>query len=128
MATPERWLHQMEFVTSDLSVGDARAFVSLHLLGHDCHELVDDVQLVVSELATNALVHGDSGFTVTLRGFDGVVVVEVEDGSQVGPTLRAASALDTNGRGVAIVNTLSSKWGVDHYEGGGKSVWAEFVR
>jgi hypothetical protein len=43
--------------------------------------LVDDVQLVVSELATNAILHARTPFTVTLDGFDDLVFLTVMDGS-----------------------------------------------
>ena len=128
MATTEHWSHQVELAANEVSVSAARAFVTQNLLRQHCPEdLVADVQLVVSELATNALVHGEAGFTVKLRKVDEVVVVEVEDGSHVGPVLRVPAELETNGRGVAIVDALSRRWGVYHYAGGGKAVWAEFA-
>jgi anti-sigma regulatory factor (Ser/Thr protein kinase) len=128
MASKQHWSHEVELVASERSVAAARTFVAQDLLRQNCpDDLVEDVELVVSELATNALVHGETGFTVRLRVRDEAVVVEVEDGSQHGPVLRAPADLDTNGRGVAIVEALSDEWGVDHYAGGGKSVWAEFA-
>lgn len=108
------------------SVASARNFVADILSRHGLPHLVDDVRLVVSELATNAITHARTAFSVTLRGFDGFVVVEVRDSSQDGPFLRAAPSLDTNGRGLAIVKALSRDWGINEYEGGSKSVWAEF--
>lgn len=129
MAASEHWSHQVELTAHEVSVPAARAFVTQNLLRQGCpDDLVDDVELVVSELATNALVHGQAEFTVKLRVLDEVVVVEVEDGSHVGPVLRAPGELDTNGRGVAIVEALSNDWGVSTYAGGGKSVWAEFAK
>jgi len=44
--------------------------VSRHLLAHDLADMVDDLQLVVSELATNAMLHAQTPFTVSLRMFD----------------------------------------------------------
>jgi anti-sigma regulatory factor (Ser/Thr protein kinase) len=129
MATTEHWSHEVELTAKEVSVPAARAFITQNLLRQRCPaDLVEDVQLVVSELATNALVHGEAGFAVKLRVLDDMVVVEVEDGSHRGPVRRAPADLDTNGRGVAIVEALSNKWGVKRYAGGGKAVWAEFVR
>jgi anti-sigma regulatory factor (Ser/Thr protein kinase) len=127
MDPPPQWLHERQFAAEALSAGRARRFVRTSLLAHDLRELVDDVELVVSELATNAIVHAETVFTVILRATGEFVVLEVRDGAQAGPVLRAPAALDINGRGIAIVQALSRDWGVNHYEAGGKAVWAEFV-
>lgn len=127
MASPTPWSYDIELVASAPSVGRARNFVADLLFHHGLPHLVDDVRLVVSELATNAIMHAQTAFSVTLRGFDGFVVVEVHDGSHAGPFLRAAPSLETNGRGIAIVQALSRDWGVNEYEGGSKAVWAEFL-
>ena len=127
IATPTPWSYDLELVAHPPSVARARNFVADLLIHHGLPHLVDDVRLVVSELATNAIMHAQTGFSVTLRGFDGFVVVEVHDGSQAGPFLRASPSLDTSGRGIAIVKALSRDWGVNEYEGGSKAVWAEFL-
>lgn len=120
------WSHETELEARARSAYRARAFVSRHLLDHDLAHLVDDIRLVVSELATNAMVHAQTPFTVTLGGFENTVFLAVLDGAQAGPMLVVARALDTNGRGVAIVQALSRDWGVTSRASGGKSVWAEF--
>ena len=61
-----------------------------------------------------------------LCAFDETVVLEVSDESRAEPSLVVARALDTSGRGVAIVQALSRDWGVLSRASGGKSVWAEF--
>jgi anti-sigma regulatory factor (Ser/Thr protein kinase) len=127
MAVSRSWLHEAELAGNAASVADARNFVVGLLCHHNLPELVDDVELVVSELATNAIVHAETVFTVILRATGEFVVLEVRDGAQAGPVLRAPAALDINGRGIAIVQALSRDWGVNHYEAGGKAVWAEFV-
>ena len=104
----------------------ARQFVGLHLRDHDMFGLVDDVQLVVSELATNAMVHAQTPFSVMLIGFVRTVRLEVSDGSQDGPFKVTPQLLDTNGRGIAIVSELTCDWGVSSGAAGGKSVWAMF--
>lgn len=120
------WSHETLLVAEASSAARARAFVSGHLLAHGLPDLVDDVELVVSELATNAMVHAHTPFVVILCGFDNTVFLEVLDGSHIGPTLVVARALDTCGRGIAIVQSLSRDWGVTARASGGKSVWAEF--
>lgn len=109
------------------SVASARGFVTDLLGCHDLSHLAEDVRLAVSELATNAVLHARTGFTVTLGRVDELIVLEVSDDSEVGLTLRESPSLDTNGRGIVIVQALSRDWGVNENEGGGKSVWANFV-
>ena len=123
-----KWAHEAEFDDDATSVSRARAFVTLHLLDHDLDRLVDDLQLVVSELATNALLHGGTGFFVVLLAVDDAVRLEVRDGSDAVPIEIEARTLDVGGRGVAIVSTLSRDWGVTAQISGGKAVWAEFSR
>lgn len=69
------WSHELELVSDPLSVGDARRFVSEVLTEHNLPSLVGDVELVVSELATNALLHAGTSFTVRLRTALGRAVV-----------------------------------------------------
>ncbi|HEY3529185.1 MAG TPA: hypothetical protein VGK78_08535 [Nocardioides sp.] len=54
------------------SVALARDFVCKHLLAHHQSHLVDDVRLMVSELATNAVVHAQTPFGVCLSRVPGV--------------------------------------------------------
>lgn len=120
------WSHETELAARARSASRARAFVAGHLLDHELAHLVDDIGLVVSELATNAMVHARTPFTVTLGADEDTVFLVVVDGSPDGPTLVVAGELDTSGRGVSIVQVLSRSWGVCEHTSGGKSVWAEF--
>ncbi|MET1058482.1 MAG: ATP-binding protein [Nocardioides sp.] len=127
MPTLTPWSHELELMAHAASVRGARGFVTEVLEEHDLFLLVDDVRLVVSELATNALLHAQTSFTVRLRTALGpAVVLEVRDGSRDGPSVVAGVPLATAGRGIAIVEALCQDWGVDRYKGGGKSVWAVF--
>ena len=120
------WSHETMFAADASSAAEARAFVSQHLLSHGMPHLVDDIELVVSELATNAMVHARTPFTVILCAFEEIVRLEVSDGSLLEPSVVVARSLDTSGRGVAIVQALSRDWGVLSRASGGKSVWAQF--
>ncbi|MBV2354973.1 ATP-binding protein [Streptomyces sp. J2-1] len=89
-----------------------------------------DVSLCVSELATNALVHGvppGRGFLVRVR-YDGTLVrVEVHDsGSGVPHLAGVGGADDEHGRGLLLVAALADKWGVGERVPG-KLVWCEFA-
>ena len=121
------WSHDIHLDDQPLSASQARAFVRQQLVGHGLAYLTDEVELVVSELATNAMRHARTAFTVSLHAFEDTLLLEVEDGSQTWPA-RAATThiLDTHGRGPTIVALVCRDWGMDALLDGGKSVWGEF--
>jgi anti-sigma regulatory factor (Ser/Thr protein kinase) len=88
-----------------------------------------DVELVVSELATNAVRHARTPFRLRLVPLDGEVLVRVDDENPAGhfvpadPATAAASSYDVDGRGLALVAALARTWGVRHEEHG-TCVWA----
>ncbi|MGB9184934.1 MAG: MEDS domain-containing protein [Solirubrobacteraceae bacterium] len=86
--------------------------------------LVDDAKLLVTELATNAVVHARSTFSVVARTGGPGVRVSVHDASPVEPTLRDGDPTAQSGRGLQLVAALSASWGVD-VTAEGKTVWAE---
>ena len=90
----------------------------------DASGLLDDTQLVVSELVTNAYLHGASGIALEMRVDAGVLEVAVRDGSAVVPRPRSVEPEAENGRGLAILAAITADWGVDQEPGGGKRVWA----
>lgn len=108
------------------SASKARAFVCEHLVTHGLMHMVDDVRLVASELATNAMEHADTPFAVTLAERDGLVRLTVRDGSSVLPVLVSPQLTDTAGRGLVLVEQLSQEWGAAPDTVGAKSVWASF--
>ncbi len=85
------------------------------------------VALVVTELVTNAVVHGRACPQLSV-GWDGrSVQVEVADDGPGSPTVRPMDPTTTSGRGLALVDQMADDWGVaaapavpDH----GKVVWA----
>jgi len=106
----------------------ARRFVRDALARADSEDLEETVTLLVSELVTNAVVHGDSEVEVLVRLQPGTVRVEVTDSSEVAPVPRAAAEEDISGRGLAMVESLARRWGVEPAAGGGKKVWFEVER
>jgi anti-sigma regulatory factor (Ser/Thr protein kinase) len=102
----------------------SRLFATKVLEGLECQELIDDAALVVTELATNAVVHARSAFTVTIGCSGGAVRVEVSDGSRALPSVRTPSLRARGGRGLFLIDTVASTWGVLH-TGAGKIVWAQ---
>jgi len=88
--------------------------------------LSDTAALLVSEVATNALVHGSGDVRVRAAVVDGRLRVEVVDDDPGLPRPRAAQAMDEGGRGLALLEALASTWGTDARPDG-KSVWFELV-
>jgi len=89
------WSHELTLAPQDRCVGAARRFVRDRLDLHDLPMLVGDVTLVASELATNALRHAGTPFTVTITAFADDLVLAVRDGSADPPTRRSASTRRT---------------------------------
>lgn len=106
------------------AVASVRHYVRDTLIAWHLEALVGDVALVTSELATNAITHGGSPFRTSLVRTDAGVRVSVEDGSSAWPEAHEASPGDQDGRGMAIVATLSDRSGYDSTPGG-KVAWAE---
>ncbi len=121
------WSHEATFEASPTSAFHARTFVSQHLIDHRLLYLVDPVRLVTSELATNALVHAQTAFSVNLAASDQAVLLTVRDESRALPTRRAAQAMDLSGRGLEIVDSVSLGWGTNENGAGSKAVWASFA-
>ena len=112
------------FVAMPEAVAAARRFVSETLRSWGENRLVWDGALIVSELATNAIVHGGSPFRASVERAARVVRIAVED---VGPGLPQSRTVPHDalgGRGMAIVEELAHRWGCDRVDGG-KVFWAE---
>ncbi|MEU7054967.1 ATP-binding protein [Streptomyces sp. NPDC046197] len=111
------------------SVPAARKFTYQALAGWGLAggERADDVSLCVSELATNALLHGvppGRGFRLFLRYDGDVLRVEVHDSGAGVP--RIPDGADEGGRGLLLVAALADRWGVGERDPG-KVVWCEFA-
>lgn len=101
----------------------ARRFVHDRLTAWGLAALVDDANLVVTELVTNAVLHTGTAPSVGLRqvGPD-QVRVEVLDGSPAPPRSRAFGGTSTTGRGLRLVASLAVSWGIEAQDAG-KRVW-----
>ena len=86
--------------------------------------LVDDARLVVTELATNAIVHAGSRFSVLAHFHESGVRLSVRDSSPVRPTVRPGDSLAASGHGLHLVAALSAEWGIE-VTADGKTVWAD---
>lgn len=106
------------------SAGVARRFVTiaLHELGED--GLSELAELLVSELVTNAVLHARTTITLEVYRTTAGVRVGVVDASPRSPRQRDFSDEAMTGRGLTLVESLSSSWGTEPTRNG-KTVWFE---
>jgi anti-sigma regulatory factor (Ser/Thr protein kinase) len=112
------------FLAVPEAVAAARRLISAALTAWGEHHLLGDAALIISELATNAIIHGNSAFRAGIQRVGNIVRIAVEDlgaGLPQSPTLSGEAI---SGRGVAIVEELAHRWGFDRLSEG-KVLWAE---
>ena len=90
----------------------------------------ESVRLIVSELVTNAVLHGGCGSEAPVRlridrRPSSVRMEVVDEGEGFTPVPRVAADRGERGRGLLIVERLAQRWGVD--TGRGTTVWAELA-
>ena len=107
---------------STSSVGAARRFLACTLFEWHAGDVEWQATQLVSELATNAVLHAGTDFTLSVDLVEGVVRLQVRDGSRRAPRARRYGLAATTGRGLGLVASLSQDWGVEA-DGSGKTVW-----
>ncbi|MGA5129911.1 ATP-binding protein [Streptomyces blastmyceticus] len=129
---PVRRQQSVSVVPHEIALQNARHGVTALLFswGLTCKDVVDRVELIVSELLTNALLHtipvpGDE-IGLSVAEADGAVLIEVEDGG--GPTAPAirprAEDECEHGRGLALVEAMADSWAWRTLPNGRRSTWA----
>jgi len=108
------------------SAGRARAFVRDALRRWGCDHLVELTVLMANEVVTNAILHARTEVALRVRLAPGFVRIEVIDGSHAEPVRRATPEDATGGRGVALLDSMAARWGVDHLPEG-KRVWFDMA-
>lgn len=85
------------------------------------------VELLASELLANAVLHGagDASIRIEMSCSDTLVRVAVTDNLPQRPVVLHPEPIAPAGRGMAIVEAMSNRWGVDPHPTGGKTVWFE---
>jgi anti-sigma regulatory factor (Ser/Thr protein kinase) len=117
--------HQLELPRGREAASRARGFVREHFCDRLGPARCHDVQLVVTELVANAVLHGSGRIVLKARLLGGSLRVEVVDeGTGNAPTIREQGGDDEGGWGLRIVDTLASRWGA--YEGT-THVWADIA-
>ena len=133
LATPP---NPVDHISTPLTLGaiagspsTARASARALLVEWDMASLTESVELIVSELVTNAVrvsaryvVPPPVQFRMSATGF--AVLIEVWDCDPRPPVLRQPTDLEEGGRGLFLVATTSARWGWIEFKQG-KTVWAE---
>jgi DNA-binding NarL/FixJ family response regulator len=120
-------LHQIDdirrsasFANEPKAVRAARTFVAAAMRDLMCEGVLDTVVLLTSELVTNALLHGSGAPQVVVQALPATLRVDVHDESTTWPRRRSPD--EGGGRGLHLLDSLASDWGVESRPGG-KAVW-----
>jgi anti-sigma regulatory factor (Ser/Thr protein kinase) len=108
------------------AVADGRAWSREIMKEWQLDDMTDVVQQLVSELVTNSVEHADTSCVrVVLVHTTGVLRLDVTDDDVVSLPVRTRAGVDdVSGRGLAIVEALSDRWGV-RIAACAKTVWCE---
>lgn len=113
---------QRTFPADPHSVRAARRF-AIEALADMSADVRESVELMVSELATNGIRHGQTSFRLVIEQTSEEIRVEVTDGGAGTPQMRHPGPDEPTGRGLRIVDMLSERWGVERDSQKGKTVW-----
>ncbi|MFF7989027.1 SpoIIE family protein phosphatase [Kitasatospora xanthocidica] len=116
-------VEQWELPADPAAVSGLRSAVARRLTDWGLEELTFSTELIISELATNAIRYGGPPIQVRLIR-SRALICEVTDGSSTSPRLRRAAMTDEGGRGLFLVAQLAHRWGT-RYIREGKVIWAE---
>jgi anti-sigma regulatory factor (Ser/Thr protein kinase) len=86
-------------------------------------DVLEAVELMVSELATNCIRHAQTAFDLMVARRQREIRVEVTDHANGTPAMRSPGPDDPTGRGLQIVNLLAQAWGVEYRKPEGTTVW-----
>jgi anti-sigma regulatory factor (Ser/Thr protein kinase) len=109
------------------AVGGARRFVHDTLAAWQVDDdVADTAMLCVSELVTNAIIHAVAGCEVGLVLHHDILTIRVSDGGTDAPGSGGSSGdpLASHGRGLRLVEMVTSRWGAEPDEAG-MTVWCE---
>jgi anti-sigma regulatory factor (Ser/Thr protein kinase) len=114
--------HERSYPHRPDSVAAARRF-TVSLVRDLPSDVVESVELMVSELATNCIRHTDSGFSLSVARCEAEIRVAVRDEGDGTPLMGTPGPMDISGRGLRIVDLLSGEWGIEPSRDRGKTVW-----
>ena len=112
------------FEADPSSAGRARRVLRQLLVTHGREGLLDDAELVLSEVVANVVLHAHTPFTVDMAVLaDGGLRVEVRDGNPQLPVQRHHLSDAPTGRGMRLISALSAAFGTEALGAEGKAVW-----
>lgn len=117
----------LELPHSPASAKAAREFVARKVHEWRIDDILDDALLVASELAANAVTHAGSAARLRLCLTDTSFRIDVIDKGTGTPEPQPASWSEEHGRGLHLVDALTTAWGLEVVSEG-KMVWAELPR
>ena len=113
----------MTLASTPVSIGVARTQVAQLCERGGMQSLAETAALLVSELVTNAVMHGRGDITLSVHCADSQLIVGVGDQSTDPPVIDPHPSIDQlGGRGLFLVDTLASSWDYQ-IAAGGKTVW-----
>ena len=118
-------LREISLAPEAASAKLARLAIAEVMVAEGFPDRVDDAELAVSEIVTNAVLHGREPITLRILVTEAGVRVEVADGSPVSPAFSMIDPTAVTGRGLVLVSAVADGWGVDP-DGNGKVVWFAF--
>jgi serine phosphatase RsbU (regulator of sigma subunit)/anti-sigma regulatory factor (Ser/Thr protein kinase) len=123
-ALETRWTYSTALPCDPAAVQVARRWVHNALARSGLSADPATVELLTSEVVTNAIVHATSEVTLGLVIHPGRVRVVVRDRDLQVPSVAAFDLESVGGRGMGLVDALAADWGVD-LDAEGKNVWFE---
>jgi anti-sigma regulatory factor (Ser/Thr protein kinase) len=119
----------LAFDATSTAPGAARRFTREALLALRGESAMDDAELLVSELVTNAVQHSPRGGTLRISRLDDALHFEVVDYGSGSLEMQTPDVVDPSGRGLGIVDHVAIAWGVTPLPDGesGKAVWFVLV-
>lgn len=116
---------QLRLPCTDRAPRLARAFLTKVSCPRHGGRTVEDAELLVSELVTNAIRHGTPPVTMSVhcQGEDGLHVSVSDENPHQSPVQRDANPDAESGRGVRLIEPTCERWGVHRPRNNTKEVW-----
>lgn len=118
--------HEIRLPSTASSAAEGRHWVLAHAVAYRvAPDQLPVVELLTSELVTNAVRHPDpaTGITLSVAQAADELVVSVSDGDSRRPVVRPPDPERVGGNGMRIIDMLASAWGVETRGTHGKTVW-----
>lgn len=123
---PGKSAFELDPIGDGAAIRLARQFVEREVLARGGDDMADEVTLAAAELLANAVQHGTPPVWVAIDGDHDRLRLEVGDANPRPPVRLAQNPSNMTGRGLALVDAVAARWGIDRAPAGRKIVWAEF--